>query len=178
MNRYEDWLNQAEKDFESANDSKNSGHFEWTCFQAQQSAEKALKSLLLYLNIDSWGNGLVHLLKNLEITLNQFQESNSEEKQDNIKNESELKDTDIKDQINDEIEQSKITPFNQETFMKFLELCQELDRHYIQPRYPNGFPDGYPAEYYNEKIAKECIHYARNIINFVKEKIAEISSSG
>lgn len=55
-----------------------------------------------------------------------------------------------------------------------IEKCQELDRHYIQPRYPNGFASGYPAEYYNEKTAQECIEYARNIIQFVKQEIKEI----
>jgi HEPN domain-containing protein len=40
------WLRQAEKDLESARDSSKAGHYEWTCFQAQQAAEKALKAFL------------------------------------------------------------------------------------------------------------------------------------
>lgn len=40
------WLNQAEADFDAAQDSLKSEHFEWACFQAQQAAEKALKAFL------------------------------------------------------------------------------------------------------------------------------------
>ena len=40
------WLRQALSDLEAARDSLNANHYEWSCFQAQQSAEKALKSFL------------------------------------------------------------------------------------------------------------------------------------
>jgi len=40
------WLKQAEKDLISAKNSLESGNYEWACFQSQQSAEKALKSVL------------------------------------------------------------------------------------------------------------------------------------
>ena len=40
------WLRQAEKDLESAQDSRKAGHYEWACFQSQQAAEKSLKALL------------------------------------------------------------------------------------------------------------------------------------
>ena len=42
----ERWLLQAEADLSAARDSERSGHYEWACFQAQQSAEKAVKALL------------------------------------------------------------------------------------------------------------------------------------
>ncbi|MHA1436849.1 MAG: HEPN domain-containing protein [Promethearchaeota archaeon] len=142
MNRYKDWLKQAEKDIEAATDSEIYNHYEWACFQSQQSAEKALKALLLFLNIDSWGYGLVHLMKEYKRILD-------EEKAE----------------------------LNEDKFKELIEKCQELDRHYIQPRYPNGFASGYPAEYYNQKTAKESIEYAKSIFQFVKEKIKEISQS-
>lgn len=41
------WWEQANKDFNAAKDSFNCGHFEWACFQMQQSAEKALKAVLI-----------------------------------------------------------------------------------------------------------------------------------
>ncbi len=41
------WFNQAEKDLSAAEDSFKSRHYEWACFQAQQSVEKALKSLYI-----------------------------------------------------------------------------------------------------------------------------------
>ena len=40
------WLRQAEGDLQAARTSLQGGHHEWACFQAQQSAEKALKALL------------------------------------------------------------------------------------------------------------------------------------
>jgi HEPN domain-containing protein len=40
------WFRQAECDLAAALVSLNGGSYEWTCFQAQQSAEKALKALL------------------------------------------------------------------------------------------------------------------------------------
>ena len=40
------WLRQAEADLAAAKSSLTAGHYEWTCFQAQQSAEKALKAFL------------------------------------------------------------------------------------------------------------------------------------
>jgi len=46
MQEAERWLRQGERDLVSARNSCRSGDFEWACFQAQQSAEKALKSLL------------------------------------------------------------------------------------------------------------------------------------
>jgi len=44
--RHEDWLAQAKRDLKAARDSLSSGNYEWTAFQAQQAAEKALKALL------------------------------------------------------------------------------------------------------------------------------------
>ncbi|UUX92209.1 HEPN domain-containing protein [Methanoplanus endosymbiosus] len=40
------WLKQAERDLKSAGNSVSTSDFNWACFQAQQSAEKALKSVL------------------------------------------------------------------------------------------------------------------------------------
>lgn len=40
------WLRQAEADLKAARHSLEAGDYEWACFQAQQSAEKALKALL------------------------------------------------------------------------------------------------------------------------------------
>lgn len=41
------WFSQAEQDLKAAKSSLNSEHFEWACFQSQQSAEKALKAFLM-----------------------------------------------------------------------------------------------------------------------------------
>jgi len=40
------WLKQGERDLVSSGNSCKSSDYEWSCFQAQQSAEKVLKSIL------------------------------------------------------------------------------------------------------------------------------------
>lgn len=40
------WLKQSEADLKAAKDSLEHGSFEWSCFQSQQSGEKALKACL------------------------------------------------------------------------------------------------------------------------------------
>ena len=47
------WLRQAEADLKAANNSLASGSYEWSCFQSQQSAEKALKAYLYSLGFTS-----------------------------------------------------------------------------------------------------------------------------
>ena len=123
-------MNQGKKDLKAAKTSLENEHFEWACFQSQQSAEKTFKALLMSLNIEFWGHSLIHLARRLE-------------------------------QISDEYEVKG----------DLMESCQELDRHYIQPRNPNGFASGYPAEYYNEKNATTCIDHAEKILSFVEKKI-------
>ncbi len=67
---------QAGEDIKAAITSMQNGHYEWTCFQSQQSAEKSLKALLLVQNIEAWGHGLVHLLQ-------KWRELNEEKKEEN-----------------------------------------------------------------------------------------------
>lgn len=40
------WFSQAERDLKAARSSLKGGYFEWSCFQSQQAAEKALKAFL------------------------------------------------------------------------------------------------------------------------------------
>lgn len=46
--RFKVWLAQAEYDIQAARKSLEDGYHEWACFQAEQSAEKALKSVMVY----------------------------------------------------------------------------------------------------------------------------------
>ena len=48
--RAEAWIKQAGFDLEAARLSLQHGYFEWASFQSQQSAEKALKGLLVFLD--------------------------------------------------------------------------------------------------------------------------------
>lgn len=63
--RHEDWMRQAMRDLRHARNSLESRDYEWCCFAAQQSAEKAVKALFQKLAADAWGNSLTILLSNL-----------------------------------------------------------------------------------------------------------------
>jgi len=51
-----DWLNQAFRDMEQAEDSRRAGRHEWACFAAHQAADKAVKALHLHLGQEAWGS--------------------------------------------------------------------------------------------------------------------------
>lgn len=65
MNRSGDWLKQAESDLLAARDSATAGHNEWAAFQAQQSAEKAVKALFQFLHGSVRGHGVTEMLRQL-----------------------------------------------------------------------------------------------------------------
>lgn len=67
-NRARDWLNQAVRDLEQAEDSRRAGRHEWACFAAQQAAEKAVKALHLHLKQEAWGHAVARLLMELPLT--------------------------------------------------------------------------------------------------------------
>ncbi|MGA1844571.1 MAG: HEPN domain-containing protein [bacterium] len=56
------WLRQAEADLKAANDSAKDGNYEWSCFQAQQGAEKSLKAYLYSLGYTSFTTHSIKLL--------------------------------------------------------------------------------------------------------------------
>jgi HEPN domain-containing protein len=54
---------------------------------------------------------------------------------------------------------------------KFIELAKDvsiLDSYYIPTRYPNGLPEGIPAEVFNEKSANDSLNLAKKTIEIVK----------
>jgi HEPN domain-containing protein len=51
--------------------------------------------------------------------------------------------------------------------------AQSLDAHYIPARYPNGFPEGKPADYFNAAKAQEAIDAAHSIIRFCQDHLPE-----
>jgi len=64
-NRYVDWLRQAEADLRHARHALEDSDYEWSCFAAQQAAEKAIKALFQKLGMDAWGHTLTALIGNL-----------------------------------------------------------------------------------------------------------------
>ncbi|RJP29408.1 MAG: HEPN domain-containing protein [Actinobacteria bacterium] len=65
MNRYKDWLDQAERDLEKAGLDMQQEFYEWACFTSQQAAEKAVKALGMYKNIGIWGHSITAALRSL-----------------------------------------------------------------------------------------------------------------
>ena len=63
--RWKDWLKQAKRDLNHAVHSSKDKDFEWSCFSAQQAAEKAVKAVFLYLHGEGWGHSVYGLLKAL-----------------------------------------------------------------------------------------------------------------
>ncbi|MFH1883883.1 MAG: HEPN domain-containing protein [Planctomycetota bacterium] len=64
-NRWKDWLAQAKRDLNHAIHACEDEDFEWSCFSAQQGAEKAVKAVFLHLHGESWGHSVFALLKAL-----------------------------------------------------------------------------------------------------------------
>ena len=54
-----------------------------------------------------------------------------------------------------------------------IKQAQLLDAYYISTRYPNGFAEGKPADYYNADKASEAVHAASDIIKFCQNHIAQ-----
>lgn len=65
-----------------------------------------------------------------------------------------------------ELSQSAIVP------QELMEKGRILDNFYIPARYPNSHPEGAPFEHYGPLQSEEAIHYAREIIDFVRPKMA------
>jgi len=63
--RSKDWMAQAKRDLNHAVNSCEVGDFEWSCFSAQQAAEKAVKAVFLHLHGEGWGHSVYALLKAL-----------------------------------------------------------------------------------------------------------------
>jgi HEPN domain-containing protein len=126
MNRYQDWLDQAERDLSRAAIDIQYEFWEWACFTAQQAAEKAVKALLMNRGYSVWGHAITPMLRSLE----------------NIA---------VPDAM--------------------VGHAQLLDAYYIPTRYPNGFAEGKPADYYNRAKAEEAVDAATQIVRFCRDHI-------
>ncbi len=69
MERAIDWMKQAERDLERARLDIELGFYEWACFTAQQSAEKAVKAVFQKLGKSLRGHSLLKMFEALDIEL-------------------------------------------------------------------------------------------------------------
>jgi HEPN domain-containing protein len=65
VERSKDWLAQAQGDLDHARNDLAHGYFDWACFSAQQSAEKAIKAMLHRAGVEAWGRSVADLLQEL-----------------------------------------------------------------------------------------------------------------
>ncbi|MBN2028699.1 HEPN domain-containing protein [bacterium] len=65
-NRYLDWYRQAEADLNHARHALKDGDYDWSCFAAQQAAEKAIKAVFQKRSMEAWGHTLTVLVGNLQ----------------------------------------------------------------------------------------------------------------
>jgi HEPN domain-containing protein len=52
-----------------------------------------------------------------------------------------------------------------------VEKAKELDKHYIPTRYPNGFEQGAPVDFYTRAEAERAILLAEEILEFCRRQI-------
>jgi HEPN domain-containing protein len=60
--RARDWLRQAEGDLRHARHAQRDADYDWACFAAQQSAEKAAKAAHAAVGQEAWGHAVTELL--------------------------------------------------------------------------------------------------------------------
>ena len=65
MERSKDWIYEAERDLEHAKSDMERFYYNWACFSAQQSAEKAIKAVFKKMGAEAWGYSVADLLKEL-----------------------------------------------------------------------------------------------------------------
>jgi len=64
-----DWFEQASRDLEQAQASRQDGRHEWACFAAQQAAELAVKALHQKHLQEAWGHVVARLLTELPMAV-------------------------------------------------------------------------------------------------------------
>jgi HEPN domain-containing protein len=120
--RSADWYRQAEADLRHAGNARAAGDYEWSCFAAQQAAEKAVKALIQSIGGEAWGHAVTLLLGSLADRL--------------------------------------------EVDADLVDAARRLDKHYLPARYPNGFDQGAPTDFYTDAEAEAAIADASEILEY------------
>ncbi len=62
-------------------------------------------------------------------------------------------------------------PIRASVTAELLDSARALDKHYIPTRYPNGFAQGAPTDYYTKRDAEDSIEHAKSILSFCQSKV-------
>ena len=62
-------------------------------------------------------------------------------------------------------------PVRASVTQELIDAAKALDKHYIPTRYPNGFAEGAPADYYTKRDAEVCLSDAKSILTFCESEI-------
>lgn len=68
---------------------------------------------------------------------------------------------------------NEATGFDKE-FAEKVKTWSILDGYYVSTRYPNGLPDGIPANVYTSRAAVEACALAEEVVNLVTQKISSM----
>lgn len=69
VERSRDWLRQAVRDLENADNATRGGFHEWACFSAQQAAEKAIKALFQARGAEVLGHSVYSMVRKMPAEL-------------------------------------------------------------------------------------------------------------
>lgn len=58
-----------------------------------------------------------------------------------------------------------------ETPEELFSAAQRLDGHYVPSRYPDAFPLGIPADYYDASNAEQALEDAEDVLEYVSENV-------
>jgi HEPN domain-containing protein len=56
---------------------------------------------------------------------------------------------------------------------QILIAARRLEHHYTQPRYPNGFEEGYPRQYYGIEEAEQALSDVELIIQYCRKNLQD-----
>ncbi len=54
-----------------------------------------------------------------------------------------------------------------------IEKARSLDNYYVPTRYPNGHPEGPPFEHYGALQSEQALRYASDILDFIRQALAD-----
>jgi HEPN domain-containing protein len=52
-----------------------------------------------------------------------------------------------------------------------LDSCRDLDKFYVTTRYPNGFPQGKPGDYFSDQDCVHAIQQAETVLEFCRRHV-------